>query len=187
MRRLLLLLAISASGLFASAPAFAQTAGAQVLPNGCGTAGYAGKTNMQPLTQDTNGNLCGSGSGGGGTGQGVYVLPQSAAAAGITSVVSTSAESGHIFKASAGNFYGSFVTTGATPGYLLIFDSATVPSNGAVTPKLCVVAPANATTGVTYNSGPPGVFATGISAAFSTTGCFTLTLSSTAFFNGRVQ
>lgn len=152
------------------------------------TINNANNSSSAAVTSGSLNVLCTSGCGGGsGSPSFVIVEPSSLAAVGITSIVSGAAESGHVLKASAGNLYGTYVTTGATPGYLLVFDATAVPSNGAVTPKQCIVAPANATTGLTFNSGPPSVFATGISEAFSTTGCFTLTLSATAFFNGRVQ
>lgn len=129
----------------------------------------------QPLSQDLNGNLR------------TVTGPSSASSAGITPVVSTAVESNHILKGSAGNLYGVYITTGATPGFMMVFNATTAPADGAVTPNQCIVAPANSTTGLTFNSGPPSVFSTGITAVFSSTGCFTKTASATAFFNGRVQ
>jgi hypothetical protein len=121
------------------------------------------------------------------TGGTVDIAPSASSAIGITPIVSTSAEGGHVLKASGGNLYAVYVTTGATGGYLMVFNSATVPADGAVTPLECVNVPANQTIGISYGSGPPAVYSTGISAAFSTTGCFTKTASATAFFHGSVQ
>lgn len=117
----------------------------------------------------------------------VNVAPSSTAASGITPVVSSAAEGTRVFKASAGSLYSAYVTSGATAGFLMIFNSATAPGDGAVTPIHCVQVPANTTQSVNFNPGPPEVYATGISAAFSSTGCFTKTVSATAFFHGSVK
>ena len=107
-------------------------------------------------------------------------------AAAITPLASTAAESSHVFKASAGSAYSIYVTTGATAGYLMIFNATSAPADGAVTPIDCVQAAAEATVGVSSAGAPPDAFSTGITAVFSTTGCFTKTASATAFFKGRV-
>ena len=111
--------------------------------------------------------------------------PSSASAAGITPVVSASAEGSKVFKASAGNLYAYQVTTGAVAGYVMIFNAVSAPADGAVTPVKCVAVAANSTVGVSMN--PPEAFATGITAVFSTTGCFTKTISATATFSGDVK
>lgn len=108
-----------------------------------------------------------------------------AAGAAITPVVSSAAESGHVLKASAGSLYGLNVTTGASAGYVLIFDATSAPSNGAVTPKKCYYVPSVSTLGASWDV--PAAFATGITVVFSTTGCFTKTASATAFFSGEVK
>lgn len=170
MRKLVLLgLAL----LFAPCSALAETV-AFIDQGGVGRTVYVSSANPLPTTAVLSGGT-------------ISLAPTSAAASGIAPVVSSSAESSHVLKSSAGNLYGVYVTTGATPGYLLVFDATSAPSNGAVTPKQCIIAPANATTGLNYGLGPPAVFATGITAVFSTTGCFTLTLSATTFFNGAVK
>jgi hypothetical protein len=46
--------------------------------------------------------------------------------------------------------------------------------------------PANASVSLDYGPGPPARYATGLSAVFSTTGCFNKTASATGFFHGRV-
>jgi hypothetical protein len=118
---------------------------------------------------------------------GVEMAPTTSAAAGITPVVSAAAESSHVLKASAGNLYSVYVTTGATAGYLMVFNATSAPADGAVTPIECAAVPASSTTSVSYLPGPMGVFSTGITAVFSTTGCFTKTASATAFFHGLIK
>lgn len=122
---------------------------------------------------------------------GVYTIrttsggPSSSAAQGIAPVVTATAASSKILKASAGNLYGYSGTSGASAGYFLVYDLAAAPSNGTVTPADCVSVPATTTIGVSYN--PPLVMATGAVVAFSTTGCFTQTLSATAFISGEAK
>ncbi len=111
--------------------------------------------------------------------------PSPSAITGLTPVVSSAAESGHVFKASAGNLYAYQVTTGAAPGYVMLFNATSAPVDGAVTPVKCVAVPAGTTVGVSNN--PPEAFSTGITAVFSTTGCFTKTASATAMFSGDVK
>lgn len=105
--------------------------------------------------------------------------PITASAAAVTSTQSTAAEGSRIAKASAGNLYGFEVCTGANAGYLMVFDSATVPADGTVTPKLVYAVAANTSFArqVTY----PFRFSSGITLVFSTTGPFTKTISATAF------
>lgn len=98
----------------------------------------------------------------------------------VTPVVSTSAGSSLVLKASAGSIL-SLSATSATPGYVMLFDATSAPADGAVTPKYCWQGPV---------SGPwptPAAFATGITAVYSTTGCATKTASATAWFSGQVQ
>lgn len=130
----------------------------------------------------------------------VAIAPTSAAAAGITPVLSGSAVSGLILKASAGNLYSVYATNATTtPGYLMTFNSTTVPADGPVTPVDCVPIPASSSTlagnaSLSNGSAPPDAFSAGISVAVSSTGCFTKTTSGspptgglTAFIKGRVQ
>lgn len=117
-----------------------------------------------------------------GTTDGTFVVevPSANSAAGVTTVASTAVSGGQVIKASAGNLYGFNVVSGASAGYVLIFNSTTVPADGAVTPVRCL--PLAANTGLDVNlRGQPTFFSTGISISFSTTGCFTKTASATAF------
>lgn len=116
----------------------------------------------------------------------VEIAPTATNASAITPVVSASVETGHVLKASAGNLYAVYVTTGAAAGFLMTFNSTTVPAAGAVTPVDCVPVAANSSVSIAYLD-VPEAFSTGISAAFSTTGCFTKTDSATAFIHGNVK
>lgn len=104
----------------------------------------------------------------------------------ITSIQSAAAEGSHILKAAQGYLNGFSATTGAAAGYVMLIDSATVPADGAVTPKFCYQVPANTTISETWGA-YPAVFNNGIVIVFSTTGCFTKTISATAFFSAQTQ
>lgn len=104
----------------------------------------------------------------------------------IPSLQSSAAEGSHIFKNTSGYLNGFDATSGGSAGYVMLIDSATVPADGAVTPKFCFALPATSTTGASWISYPV-FFANGIVAVFSTTGCFTKTISATAFFSAQVQ
>lgn len=118
-----------------------------------------------------------------GTGtQAVAYAPNSVAGGAVSRVFTTTAQSGLVIKASAGNLYGYNIVTGATAGYLMIFDAVAVPADGTVTPKLCI--PIAANTGIQTDRDIPLRFTTGISICFSTTGPFTKTASATAFLAG---
>jgi hypothetical protein len=120
-------------------------------------------------------------------GSGVVNAPSSETLAALTPVVSSALESNHVIKASAGNFYAGYVTTGATGGWLLLANSTTAPTAGgaAIAPIACVVAPANATTSI--GNQIPIRASTGITLVFSTSGCLTNTASATAYFSGMAN
>lgn len=105
----------------------------------------------------------------------------------LTPVVSSAAEASHVLKASPGNLYSLTVTSGASAGFVLLFNLTAAPANGAVTPQNCVVIAANSTVSIGAGGDPPSAYSVGIVAEFSTTGCFTATSSATAFFAGNVQ
>ena len=149
-----------------------------------------------------NGLPTGAGGGGGNGGGGssvtqgtipwtVALFPSSSSAIGITPVVCGSVSSGCVLKGSPGNLYGIYANSG-TSGYLMLFNSTSVPSNGSTTAGVAsgnmveCIGPST-TLASSYTGLPPEVFSVGISAAFSTTGCTTLTLSSTAFIHGYSQ
>jgi hypothetical protein len=117
------------------------------------------------------------------TTNGVVIAPVSAAAAAITPVVSTTLETGHVIKNSAGNLYGLTVQSTTVAGIVQIFNSTTVPAAGAVTPIKAYNLPAASTLVVGFD--PPLRCGTGISVAFSiATTPFTKTDSATAFISG---
>lgn len=111
--------------------------------------------------------------------------PSPASITGIVPVKSAAAEASNVFKASAGNLYAYQVTTGAVAGYVMLFNATSAPADGAVAPVKCVAVPSGSTVGVSMS--PPEYFSTGITAVFSTTGCFTKTASATAMFSGDVK
>lgn len=120
----------------------------------------------------------------------------SQAAETIIPAVSAAAEGSHVVCDATGtapnhkapcSLRSAYVTTGAAGGYLLIFNAIAAPADGAVLPRECVVAPANQTTSLIFNDETMESYNTGLTAVFSTTGCFTKTVSATAFFKVRVQ
>lgn len=94
----------------------------------------------------------------------------------VTSAVASSISSG-------GGIYleGFSVTSGASAGYVLVFNTAGAPVDGAVTPKQCYVLAANSTLDKVFYPRPFNMTAVGVTIVFSTTGCFTKTASATAF------
>lgn len=117
--------------------------------------------------------------------------PSAASTAGVAPVQSASVETGHVIKNAAGNLYDFNVSADATLAAaqweVLIFNSTTVPSSGAVTPVKCYIVPA----GVTSVSGAfptPLYLGTGISIAVSTAAtCFTKTDSAHGFISANAQ
>lgn len=110
--------------------------------------------------------------------------------AAITPVFSASAEASHILKATGGRVWGVYATNlTTTAGFLVLIDSPTVPSNGAITPQACIPLPASGAASISYLPTPPALFTTGIVAAVtSASTCFTLTTGViTAFIAGIVQ
>lgn len=180
---------------------FSSDAGAQALSHPCyaptNGIGCIGVSLSSPLpvtgtpsgTQDVNiVTVAGGAVPTLGTGiQGVAFAPTATAAAAIAPVVSSAAEASHVLKASPGNLYGFHASTGATAGYILVYDATSAPSNGTVTPVMCMAIPATSTMGMSPGANMPILFATGITIVFSTTGCFTQTTSATAFFSGYVK
>lgn len=125
-----------------------------------------------------------------GTTNGVTIAPTSGTAAGITSVVSGSAENNHVLKAGAGALYSAYATnlTG-TAGFLAILNTTSSPGDGAITPLDCAPLPANGNAAINYRPGPTKIYTTGITAVVtSATTCFTKTTGViTAFISGDVQ
>src|SRR5271165_6213362 len=62
----------------------------------------------------------------------------------IVSVRSAAAESSHVLKTTGGNLYGIYADNfSATAGFILVFDAASAPGDGAVTPNECIPLPGN--------------------------------------------
>lgn len=124
------------------------------------------------------------------TTNGVEIAPTAGAGAGITPIVSASAENNHVLKASAGNLYSVYAQNlTSTTGFLVVLNSTTSPADGAITPLECVQLPPNGNASISYNPGPAGVFTTGITAVLtSATTCFTKTTGViTGFIHGAVK
>ena len=108
--------------------------------------------------------------------------------------VSPAAASSFLFTSPSKSLASLTVVAGASAGYALVLDAASLPANGALTscsgpatarPCLmwCVPVAANGYVDKQWNS--PMSFTTGVLAAFSTTGCATLTASATAQIFGQ--
>lgn len=104
----------------------------------------------------------------------------------IAPTSSPAAEGARVFKVGPGNLYRLSITTGASAGYVMVFDAATAPADGTVTPAICRAVAASSTLSLAL-ADPVARFGTGITAVFSTTGCFTKTISATAYFEGYFQ
>jgi len=114
-------------------------------------------------------------------------------------VVSAATEASHVICASECALRSLYVTiAGATSGFIMTFNAASVPADGAVTSTGCTAAlPADCLRECVYIAGPntvPIEFLTtldaynfGITAVFSTTGCFTKTASASAFFRAALH
>lgn len=169
--------------------------GASVVAGTSDTVSASGAANLQVI----NKNLAYDGTdwgrmrtivGNGGAGVGVLAMAPAAhsiSAGAITPSVTSAAASNLVIKASAGNLYSLVTTTGAVGGYVMTFNATSAPADGAVTPVECVVISSYSTVGIDFGNGPPDRYSTGITAVFSSTGCFTKTASATAFFKARYQ
>lgn len=93
------------------------------------------------------------------------IVPASSAAVGITPIVSAAAEATHILKASAGNLYSIYaVNLTATAGFLVVTNTTTAPVDGAIAPLDYCILPASGSCAISYDPGPPDVYATGMTA-----------------------
>lgn len=103
----------------------------------------------------------------------------------IASVQTSVAASNLVAKAAAGYLNSFTATDTSTAGYVLIFDATALPSNGTITPRLCYELASSSSIQETFFNPIP--FNTGIVLGFSTTGCYSLTASTTAFLSAQVQ
>lgn len=88
-----------------------------------------------------------------------------------------------VLKTSRGELRGLNVVAGASAGYVMLLDAATVPAAGAVAPKRCWAIAANASLDLEFPF--PLQFLNGITVLFSTTGPFAYAVSATAFIAGE--
>lgn len=161
----LALLAFSVPALAQTAPALATVVSACGTPPSTYTAGQ-----NRPQTQDTTGKACGA----------ATSTPVS-----TTPAQTTGTASSKVLCAAACTLYAANVTITTTSGYLLIHNLTADPGNGAVTPLTCIPVKSDGTNGALSIAWPVGkVFSTGATAVFSSTGCFTETLATAAFFSG---
>ncbi len=112
----------------------------------------------------------------------------------ITPIISAANASGAVVKASAGTLYGYCVHTAATAGWVMVFNSTTVPADGAVTNGTAsgnlsdvLEVAANTSACKSYTPGPGNAFSVGISIAFSSTAPTTKTASATVIIEARAQ
>lgn len=99
-----------------------------------------------------------------------------------------SAASSLVICAAACNLWDASVTIGATSGYLMIHNATSAPSDGAVTPRVCLPVISNGTNGALALAWTaPKYFSTGATAVFSTTGCFTQTGATAVFMSGDAK
>jgi hypothetical protein len=120
-------------------------------------------------------------------GNGVVHAPSSESLAGLSTSATSVLASNLAVKASAGNLYsfnvGADSTLSGAAWWLMIFNLASAPADGAVTPAKCYPFPSG-TTGYSAAFPVPVNFSTGITLVVSTTGCFTKTASAHAFLSG---
>lgn len=112
-------------------------------------------------------------------------FPLPVAAAPLASVVSTVLESAHVLKGSPGTLY-SFQANVTQSGWVMLFDLAGVPAEGAVTPRKIWQVTISQTATLTVSFQPPLAMSVGATLVFSTTGPLTKTAAASAYFSGEV-
>ena len=132
----------------------------------------------QPFIETQYGYLCVTGPPGP---AGVIISSVGDPAASLLPHQSTALEGSHVWSTSAANGYDFAVTTGASAGFLELFDLAADPPNGAVQPILCRAVPANSSVEID-RSLLPIQFAIGVVEVLSTgADCLHKTESATGF------
>ncbi len=107
------------------------------------------------------------------------LIASPAAAQMVTANSATAAASASLVIPGPAYLHGINVTSGASAGYVMLFDAAAVPADGTVAPARCL--PIAANTGIERTFPTPVGMRNGIVLVFSTTGCFSKTASATAF------
>ena len=103
----------------------------------------------------------------------------------VPALQSGAAASSLVLSTTTANLYSAQVAIGSSAGYAMLFNSATAPADGAVTPVLCVYVPANTTANLSFPNPVP--FSTGITIVSSSTGCFTKTAANANFLSAQVR
>jgi hypothetical protein len=112
-------------------------------------------------------------------------VPVTPVAQAMASVVSTVLESGRVLKGSAGTLF-ALQARATIGGWIMLFDSASIPADGAVQPRKLWQLSGNDDQRVDISFSPPLAFSNGISVAFSTTGPLTKTAAADAWFSAKV-
>jgi hypothetical protein len=116
-----------------------------------------------------------------------YLQPSVASptAPGGISVQTATVGSSLVLKAAPGELFSATISNPSAAGFLLIFNAATVPADGTVTPVECVPVASAGTVTISYST--PEFFNVGMAMALSSTGCFTKTTAPTGFLHAQVQ
>jgi hypothetical protein len=105
-----------------------------------------------------------------------------------TPVFSTVVSPAIIIKGSPGCVISGYaVAAQAAAGYLMAFNSKTVPADGAVTPQECIPVAAGSYNFFNFAPQPPEWYSKGVAFAYSSTGCLTKTTSDSVWFHALVQ
>lgn len=102
-----------------------------------------------------------------------------------TQSVTTAVASSLVAKSGAGELCGFSVSSGASAGYIMLFDAASAPIDGAVTPMKTYNIAATSTFDKSFPIGRELRFLTGMTIVFSTTGPFSKTASATAMISAE--
>lgn len=156
--------------------------------NGWSSAGFGLKTVTAIASFDgSNYNIAGNvGNANTTNTPGIGLIPLNGTNNVIPIVASSVVEGSHVIKATASALYSAEVTTGATAGVFMIFNTTSAPADGAVAPAFCAQVAANSTFTkdwlypVQMNNGTVFVFSSG-------TNCFNKAASATAHFLGLVK
>lgn len=167
-----------------------QTAGVPVVGTGKSNPKSDGTTPLAQLVALTSGDGVALVDVPGGLTTGVGTLavetvPSGVAPVAIAPAPTAALASSKVFKASAGNLFSLNVAATTVSGFALLFDAASLPANGAVTPVRAWAINAGQTIDLSFD--PPLRLGTGITVGFSSTATtpFTLAASATAFISGE--
>lgn len=178
MRKILSFLAVACL----CTPAFADNANVSTNP-----PAYSGGLNTESMTP--NGGLrvqLMDGAGHDVSSSNPLPVTTSAASIAATQVSSSALVANQIVSASPANLLSFNVSADATLSaaawWVMIYNAASIPADGIVTPAKCFAMPSGATSS-SFSFHNPVAFSTGIVVGVSTTGCFTKTSSSHAFIS----